>query len=63
MFKRLLGKTLNDTFPVGQFCIPGFFTFREDRDGNGSGLLLLIRDYIHCGRLKILFSPPKLRPL
>ena len=26
---------LNDTFPEGQFCITGFLTFREDRDGKG----------------------------
>ena len=34
---------LDDTFPVGQFCIDGYSTpYRFDRTSHGGGILLLL---------------------
>ena len=43
---------LNDTFPVSQFMVGGFHTpYREDRNDNGGGLLLYVREHIPCKRI------------
>ena len=49
---------LNATFPIGQFFIDGFHVpFREDRDDEGGGLLLYVRNHIPCRRLFLDFIP------
>ena len=38
---------LDDTFPVGQFCIDGYSTpYRFDRTSHGGGILFYIREDI-----------------
>ena len=49
---------LNDTFPVSQFMVGGFHTpYREDRNDDGGGLLLYVRDHIPCKRVILEFCP------
>ena len=48
------GKKLDASFPIGQFFINGFSSsFRLDRDRNGSGILLYIRENIPSKLLTI----------
>ena len=44
----LISKTkLDESFPPSQFLLDGYSVpFRSDRDGNGGGILLFIREYI-----------------
>ena len=38
---------LDESFPPSQFLLDGYSVpFRSDRDGNGGGILLFIREYI-----------------
>ena len=38
---------IDDNFPVGQFLIEGFYTpYRLDRNSNGGGILLYVREDI-----------------
>ena len=38
---------LDESFPPGQFLLDGYSVpFRFDRDGNGSGILLYVREDI-----------------
>ena len=55
----LLSETkLNDTFPSGQFLMNGYQAlFRLDRNENGGGLLLYLRDHIPCKKIIIDFMP------
>ena len=47
---------LDDTFPVGQFCIPGYSTsYHLDRTSHGGGILLYIREDIAPKTMK--FEP------
>ena len=44
---------LDNSFPVSQFCIEGFSPpFRLDRNANGGGILIYIREDITCRELK-----------
>ena len=48
------GKKLDASFPIGKFFINGFSSpFRLDRDRNGSGILLYIRENIPSKLLTI----------
>ena len=39
---------LDESFPVGQFLVDGYSVpFRFDRNGNGGGILLHMREDIH----------------
>ena len=54
---------LNDTFPEGQFYINGYQNpFRADRSQAGGGLLLYIKEYVPCRRLKV-DLPPKVEAI
>ena len=45
---------LDDTFPVGQFCINGYSTpYRLDRTSHGDGILLYIAEDIPSKMLKL----------
>ena len=45
---------LNESFPVGQFLIDGYSVpFHFDRNGNGDGILLYIREDIPSKLLSI----------
>ena len=48
----LISETKTDnTFPVSQFCVPGYpVPFRPDRTGNGGGMLY-IKEHIPCRML------------
>ena len=37
---------IDSSFPTAQFLINGFTTYRRDRNRNGGGMLLYIREYI-----------------
>ena len=51
---------LDSSFPSGQFVIKGYSTpFRLDRNQNGGGLLLYVREDIPCKILKE-YTPEKL---
>ena len=40
---------LDESFPVGQFKIPGFATpFRRDRNELGGGIMMFVREDIHA---------------
>ena len=42
---------LDDSFPMGQFDVPGYNCIRRDRSRNGGGLMYYIRsDIPHCRR-------------
>ena len=44
---------IDDSFPSNQFMIPGFAPpFREDRNSQGGGLLIYIREDLPCKRLE-----------
>ena len=44
---------LDESFPNGQFCMEGFSPpFRLDRNANGGGVLIYVRDDITCRELK-----------
>ena len=50
---------LDSSFPSGQFVIKGYSTpFRLDRNQNGGGLLLYVREDIPCKILKE-YTPEK----
>ena len=50
---------LDDSFPEGQFSIDGYHTpFRYDRNGNGGGILLYIREDIPASST-VIFQLPK----
>ena len=45
--------TIDNTFPVSQFCVPGYSVpFRLDRTGNGGGIILYVKEYIPCRMLR-----------
>ena len=50
----IIGETkLDDSFPISQFKVEGFAEpFRLDRDKNGGGILIYVRDFIPCERLR-----------
>ena len=50
----IIGETkLDDSFPISQFKVEGFAEpFRLDRDKNGGGILIYVRDFIPCKRLR-----------
>ena len=49
---------LNNTFPESQFVIAGFHPpYREDRNENGGGLLLYIREHIPSKKVILNFYP------
>ena len=44
---------LNDTFPVSQFLIDGFYApYRADRTGDGVGWLLFVREHLPTKEIK-----------
>ena len=44
---------LDDSYPMSQFLIEGFAEpYRLDRDKNGGGILIYVRDFIPCKRLR-----------
>ena len=43
---------LDQSFPIGEFYIKGFSTYRLDRDCNGGGVLVYVREDIPCRKLK-----------
>ena len=43
---------INNTFPVSQFCVPGYSVpFRLDRTPNGGGIMLYVKEHIPCRML------------
>ena len=43
---------IDNTFPVSQFCVPGYSaTFRLDRTGNGGDIMLYVKEHISCRML------------
>ena len=50
----IIGETkLDDSYPNSQFLIEGFAEpFRLDRDKNGGGILIYVRDFIPCKKLR-----------
>ena len=43
---------IDNTFPVSQFCVPGYSVpFGLDRKGNGGGIMLYAKEHIHCRML------------
>ena len=45
---------MDDTFPDSQFIIDGYhLPYRKNRDGNGGGLLLYVRDYIPSRKINV----------
>ena len=43
---------VDNTFPVSQFCVPGYSVqFRLDSTGNGGGIMLYIKEHIPCRML------------
>ena len=49
----LISETKSDnTFPVSQFCVPGYSVpFRFDRTGNGGDIMLYVKEHIPCRML------------
>ena len=46
------GTKIDNTFPVSQFCVPGYSVpFRLDRTGNGGGIMLYVKEHIPCRML------------
>ena len=43
---------LDDSFPDGQFAVPGYRLYRKDHRGNSEGLLMLVRDDLPQQRRK-----------
>ena len=45
----LISKTkIGNTFPVSQFCVPGYSAaFRLDRTGNGGDIMLYVKEHVH----------------
>ena len=51
---------LNESFPIGQFIIEGFgVPYRVDRNGNGGGVMLFVREDKPSKLLSIENSPPE----
>ena len=51
---------LDNSFPVSQFLIDGYTSpFRIDRDNNGGGIMLFVREYIPCKHLSVEIIPWK----
>ena len=48
---------IDDTFPVGQFCIEGFCTPRLDRNSKGGGILLYVREDIPSNLIAVDINP------
>ena len=50
----IVGETkLDDSYPMSQFLIERFAEpFRLDRDKNGGGILVYVRDFIPCKKLR-----------
>ena len=49
---------IDGSFPTAQFLIPGFSTpYRKDRNGNGGGILLYVRNDIPSKLLKNIHPP------
>ena len=44
---------IDSSFPTAQFHIDGYIIYRSDRNENGGGLLLYIRDEVPSDLLKI----------
>ena len=54
---------IDNTFPVSQFCVPGYSVpFRLDRIGNGGGIMLCVKEHISCRMLSLLLKK-RLKPL
>ena len=51
--RNLISETkVDNTFPVSQFCVPGYSVqFRLDSTGNGGGIMLYIKEHIPCRML------------
>ena len=48
------GTKLDNSFPVSQFLIDGYTPpFRPDRDNNGGGIMLFVREDIPCKLLSV----------
>ena len=48
------GTKLDNSFPVSQFLIDGYTPpFRLDRDNNGGGIMLFVREDISCKLLSV----------
>ena len=43
---------IDDTFPLNQFTIEGYSQFRLDRNCNGGGILIYVRDHLPCKQIK-----------
>ena len=44
---------IDNTFPVSQFCVPGYSVpFRLDRTENGGGIMLCVKEHIPCRILR-----------
>ena len=51
-------KKIDDRFPVGQFLIEGFCTsYRLDRNSNGGGILLYVREDIPSDFITVDINP------
>ena len=49
---------LDESFPIGQFFIEGFgITYRVDRNANGGGIMLFVREDIPSKLLSVEISP------
>ena len=49
---------INDSFPVGQFLIERFCTpYRVDRNSEGGGMLLFVREDIPSNLIKVDINP------
>ena len=52
--KFLISETkIDSSFPTAQFHINGFTTYRRDRNENGGGLLLFVKEDIPSNLLRI----------
>ena len=50
---------IDGTFPLNQFAIEGYSQqFRLDRNCNGGGIIMYVRDHLPCKEIKS-YSPPK----
>ena len=51
---------VDDSFPEGQFFIDGYHTpLRYDRNGNGGGILLYVREEIPGKAIHLIFQLPR----
>ena len=46
------GAKIDNTFPVSQFCVPGYSVpFRLDLTGKGGGVMLYVKEHLSCRML------------